>query len=222
MVPGSRRVTGLMRLPAEQVRVLGCLVEKEATTPQSYPLTLNALRLACNQSTNREPVMDLDDRQVEAALAALRERGLVRVVYSSSNRVPKYRHVLDEAWELDRAELAVLSVLSLRGPQTVGELKSRTERQHTFVDLAEVQSALDRLAVSRPEPLVVRLERRPGQKEVRYMVAFAEDADVRSGTAEPSGGPVVGLDELAAEVGRLRGDLDELRTAFEAFRASFE
>lgn len=212
----------MMRLPAEQVRVLGCLVEKETTTPQSYPLTLNALRLACNQSTNREPVMDLDDRQVEAALAALRERGLVRVVYSSSNRVPKYRHVLDEAWELDHAALAVLSVLSLRGPQTVGELKSRTERQHMFTDLAEVQSALDRLVGSRPEPLVVRLERRPGQKELRYAVAFGEGADVRAGTAEPSGGPVVGLDELAAEVGRLRGDLDELRTAFEAFRASFE
>ncbi len=157
-----------MELTPDEVRVLGCLVEKEATTPQSYPLTANALRLACNQSTSRDPVTDLSDHDIDVALQHLREIGLIRIVYSPSNRAPKYRHVLNEAWDLHAADLAVLSVLMLRGPQTPGELRSRTERQHRFVELAELDEVLDRLAGRQPEPFVVRLDRVPGQKEARY------------------------------------------------------
>src|SRR5437879_5611704 len=129
-----------MELTAEEVRVLGCLVEKEAATPQSYPLTLNALVNACNQLTGRDPVVAYDERTVEQALHSLRERGLTRIVHSRSNRVPKFRHVLDEALALERPELAVLCLLALRGPQTAGELRSRSERLHAFGDPGEVQA----------------------------------------------------------------------------------
>ncbi len=152
-------------LSAEEVRVLGCLVEKEATVPDSYPLTLNSLRSACNQSTSRDPVVAYDDRVVEGALTALRERGLTRTVYSTSNRATKYRHVVPDALGLDAAETAVLAVLMLRGPQTIGELKNRTERQHAFGSLDETAAALDTLA---SHGLALQLERQPGQKDARW------------------------------------------------------
>src|SRR5690348_4569323 len=117
-----------MELTAVQGRVIGCLIEKERATPQNYPLTLNALRLACNQSTNRDPVVDYDDHTIEAALGTLREQGITRIVYSTSNRAAKYRHVLDEVLKLEDDELAAICVLLLRGPQTLGEIKQRTER----------------------------------------------------------------------------------------------
>src|SRR5437764_6624019 len=121
-----------MELTEEEVRVIGCLIEKAITTPQYYPLTLNSLVTACNQSSNRSPVVSYDDVTVQDALATLRERGLTRIVYSTSNRATKYRHVLDEQLELDHRELAVLDVLMLRGPQTVGELRTRTDRMAEF------------------------------------------------------------------------------------------
>lgn len=211
-------------LSPEEVRVLGCLVEKHRTTPQSYPLTLNALRLACNQVTNRDPVVDYDDPTIERALAGLRSRGLTRVVYSTSNRATKYRHVLEEALGLDEAEIAALCVLALRGPQTTGEIKGRSERLHAFADLGEVQTALDRLAGREP-PLVVRLERRPGQKDARYAHLLAgpvrdEPVSVAAATPAPAPAPSE-LQALRAELEVVRAALADLRAEFDAFRSQF-
>lgn len=155
-------------LTADEIRVLGCLIEKESTTPDNYPLTLNGLRTACNQATSRDPVVSFADLDVERALTSLRERGLTRTVHSSSNRAAKYRHVVPETLQLEPAELALISVLMLRGPQTIGELKSRTERQHHFESTDQVAAGLEHLA-SREMPLVLHLERRPGQKDARWV-----------------------------------------------------
>ncbi|NNE12104.1 MAG: DUF480 domain-containing protein [Ilumatobacter sp.] len=160
-------------LTAEEARVLACLIEKEATTPDNYPMTVNALRNACNQSTSRDPVMAMTDAEVSAALASLRERGLTRTVHSTSNRATKYRHVAPEVYDLRPAETALLAVLLLRGHQTVGELKSRTARQHEFESTEEVAETLAGLA-ARPVPLVVELERRPGQKDRRWADLVSE------------------------------------------------
>ncbi len=156
-----------MPLSPEEVRILGCLVEKQLTTPDSYPLTQNALVAACNQISNRHPVVSYSDDLVRTTLTELRARQLARIIHVPGGRVPKHRHVLDEALELDQPEIAVLAVLALRGPQTVGELRTRTERMYEFASLSEVEETLERLA-ARPEPLVVRFERLPGQKESRY------------------------------------------------------
>ena len=155
-------------LTPEELRVLGCLIEKEATVPESYPLTVNSLRNACNQSTSRDPVVSYGDFEIESALTALRGRGLTRTVHSTSNRATKYRHVVPEALSLDAAETAILSVLMLRGPQTIGELKGRTERQHRFESTDEVAAGLAALA-AREQPLVLQLERAPGQKDARWV-----------------------------------------------------
>lgn len=155
-------------LTAEEARVLGCLIEKEATTPDAYPLTVNSLRNACNQSTSRDPVMTMNDHDVERALASLRARGLTRTVHSTSNRATKYKHVVPDALGLDAPATALLSVLMLRGPQTLGELKSRSDRQHTFASTDEVVQILADLVV-RERPLVRQLDRRPGQKDARWV-----------------------------------------------------
>jgi uncharacterized protein YceH (UPF0502 family) len=159
-------------LTPQEVRVLGCLIEKEATTPDVYPLTLNSLRNACNQATSRDPVVSYTDVDVEQALASLRSRGLTRTVHSTSNRATKYRHVLPEVLALDPAETALLSVLMLRGAQTVGELKGRTERQHRLASVDEVADVLTRLS-QRENPLVRRLDRQPGQKDARWVHLLA-------------------------------------------------
>src|SRR3954451_5179078 len=148
-----------------EIRVLGCLIEKQQTTPDVYPLSLNALRLACNQATNRDPVVDYDEATVRDALRRLALRGWTRLASGPGSRARKYRHLLPEALGLGEEELALLAVLMLRGPQTPGELKQRTERLHAFADLAAVEEALERL-VERGS--VARLQRRPGQKEERY------------------------------------------------------
>jgi hypothetical protein len=181
-------------LTPEEVRVAGCLVEKQMTTPDSYPLTHNALVAACNQLSNRDPVVSYDDSTVMHALAGLRAKQMARMLHVPGSRGPKHRHVLDEALEIDRGEVALLAVLGLRGPQTVGELRTRTERMHPFASLSEVEETLERLG-ARPEPLVVRLERQPGQKEARYAhllsgLAAAEEAaavpfDPAAGPAAP-------------------------------------
>ncbi|MEY2565937.1 MAG: uncharacterized protein QOE35_466 [Actinomycetota bacterium] len=150
-----------------QQRVVGCLVEKELTTPDQYPLSMNALIAACNQSTNRDPVVQLDERVVSNALENLKAESLVRVVFSKGNRVDKYRHVLPEALELDRASLAVITVLLLRGPQTAAELRARTERMHAFAATHAVEHVLAQLA-GRDDPLVTLLPRQPGRKEPRW------------------------------------------------------
>ncbi|MAT06529.1 MAG: hypothetical protein CL424_15935 [Acidimicrobiaceae bacterium] len=176
-------------LSDEEVRVLGCLVEKEATVPDTYPLTLNSLRSACNQSTSREPVVSYDEHTIERALTALRARGLTRTVHSTSNRAAKYRHVLPDALGLEPGETALVAVLMLRGPQTIGELKSRTERQHRFGSTDEVTAALERLA---GRGIVQRLERQPGQKDARWVHLLSPTA-IPSDPSTPTttGTPVV-------------------------------
>src|SRR3954465_11038451 len=154
-----------MDLDAAEVRVLGCLIEKQRTTPDTYPLTLNALRLACNQSTNRDPVVDYDEPTIRAALERLARRRFVRLASGHTTRATKYRHMLDDTLSLDSAELAVLAVLMLRGPQTPGALRQRTARLHRFADHDSLDAVLEQLA---ERDFVMRLDRRPGQKEQRY------------------------------------------------------
>jgi uncharacterized protein len=159
---------------AVELRVLGCLIEKQRTTPDVYPLSLNALRLACNQSTNREPVVDYDEPAIRDALQRLSSKGWVRLASGPTSRAVKYRHLFDEALTLSGSEISLLTVLMLRGAQTVGELKSRTERLHRFGSLAEVDESLNALA---GRELVERLERRPGQKEERWEHRLGETAE---------------------------------------------
>src|ERR1043165_7495991 len=150
-----------------EVRVAGSLVEKPLPPPDYYPLTLNALVHACNQISNRDPVVSYDERTVEEAIEGLRRKNLVYVFYGSESRVPKYKHMMREGFELSPAELAALCVLMLRGPQTVGEIRGRTGRLYEFADLREVETTLEGLA-QRDEPLVVKLPRQAGRKEARY------------------------------------------------------
>jgi uncharacterized protein YceH (UPF0502 family) len=159
-------------LSAPEIRVLGCLLEKQRTTPDAYPLSLNALRLACNQATNRDPVTEYDEAVIRDALHRLSRRRWARLASGAGSRAPKYRHLLDEALGLPEDELAVLCVLMLRGPQTPGELKQRTERLHPLADLSAVLDALDRLI---GRELAERLPRRPGQKEERYTHLLGDD-----------------------------------------------
>jgi uncharacterized protein len=157
-----------MELSQIEVRVLGCLAEKQLTTPQQYPLTLNALTLACNQTSNRDPVVSYDEQTVEAAVTSAKTKGLARFVHPSHGRSAiRFAHMLEEALGVDRRQLCILAVLMLRGPQTPGELRSRTERMEPFESLSDIEGELVRLA-QREDPLVVRLTRRPGQKEERY------------------------------------------------------
>jgi uncharacterized protein YceH (UPF0502 family) len=163
-----------MELSATETRVLGCLLEKQRTTPDAYPLSLNALRLACNQSTNRDPVVDYDDGVLRDALHRLERRGFTRLASGAGSRAAKYRHLLAEALPMDAGEQAIVCVLMLRGPQTPGELKQRTERMHPFADLGAVQETLSQLI---ERELVTRLERRPGHKEERYAQLLQADAE---------------------------------------------
>jgi len=167
-----------MELSAAETRVLGCLLEKQRTTPDAYPLSLNALRLACNQSTNRDPVVDYDDAIIRDALHRLERRGYARMASGAGSRAPKYRHLLAEALPMSSDEQAVICVLMLRGPQTPGELKQRTERMHAFADLTAVHETLDRLI---GRELVARLERRPGHKEERYAQLLQGEDEQPSG-----------------------------------------
>ncbi len=205
-----------MNLSATEIRVLGCLMEKQRTTPDAYPLSLNALRLACNQSTNREPVVQYDDAVLRDALHRLERRGYTRLASGAGSRAPKYRHLLAEALPMAEDEQAVMCVLMLRGPQTPGELKQRTERMHAFADLAGVHEALHRLI---GRALVAVLERRPGQKEERYLQLLGEDAEVpdtiASATAPtPTPTPATHVVEALEErVARLERDVKQLREA---------
>jgi uncharacterized protein YceH (UPF0502 family) len=196
-----------MDLDAAELRVLGCLIEKQRTTPDVYPLSVNALRTACNQSTNREPVVSYDEPTIRAALDELSRRGWVRLASGPGSRAVKYRHLLDDALGLSDAEISLLAVLMLRGAQTLGELKQRTERLHRFESLPEVDATLRDLGA---RELVVRLPRRPGQKEERYSHRLDDEApDVEP---EPSAEPGIAerLARLEAEVRELRERLDAL------------
>jgi len=207
-----------MELTPVQVRVLGCLLEKERTTPDTYPLTMNALLTACNQTTNRWPVVTLGDATVGNAIENLKGLGLLRVVYSRSNRADKYRHVLGEAWGLDDGELAVLGVLMLRGAQTTAELRTRTERSHSFAGMDELGAALNRLA-ARDEPLVVDLGRSPGQKEPRWGHLLGGDVPAADGlpvAESPRSSRSERIDALEATVTTLGDDLRQLRADHDA------
>ena len=210
-----------MKLTPVQSRIVGCLIEKEMATPDNYPLTMNGLLAACNQTSNRNPVTKLDEATVSNALLNLRSDNVVRIVYSRSNRADKYRHVLDEIFALEPEHLAVLSVLMLRGPQTAGELRSRTERLHPFASQEEVDEALRQLA-GRNEPLVARLERRPGQKESRWAHLLGADlAEILAADDDDDDEPAADgrpprIDRVAAledAVAGLRTDLERMQRA---------
>jgi uncharacterized protein len=219
-------------LTEAEVRVLGALVEKEVTTPEYYPLSVNALMNACNQKSNREPVMTLSEDAVRLALRSLSDQALVRSAGGDS-RVAKFEHRLNEFYNFHRHEIAVLCVLMLRGPQTPGELRTRAERMYGFEDLEAVHAALNLLM--RREPALVKvLPRQPGTKESRYMhllggeeapkmdtdVAFSQTAGMPSATTASAGGER--MVQLAAEVDELRREIETLRQQFAAFQKQFE
>ena len=199
-----------MDADAVEIRVLGCLIEKQRTTPDAYPLSLNALRLACNQSTNRDPVVDFDERTIRAALERLSNRRWARLASGAGSRAVKYRHLLDEALALPEPELALLAVLMLRGPQTSGELKGRSDRLYSFESLEEVDRTLEELA---GRGLVARLPRRPGQKEQRYaqLLGGDEAAESEAAAAPPEERRDDRVGTLEARVARLEEEVAALR-----------
>jgi uncharacterized protein YceH (UPF0502 family) len=186
-----------------ELRVLGCLIEKQRTTPDVYPLSLNALRAACNQTTNRDPVVEYDEDTVRAALRRLEQRRWVRLASGRGSRAVKFRHLLDEALGIGEPELALLAVLTLRGAQTAGELKARAERLHPFASLAEVDETLDRMI---ERELAVRLPRGPGQKEERYrqLLGGEEETGTTAADVAPAGDLEARVERLEAEVASLR------------------
>ncbi|MEW6152987.1 MAG: YceH family protein [Actinomycetota bacterium] len=205
-----------------QVRVLGCLVEKERTTPDNYPLTMNGLLTACNQTTNRSPVVTFTEAVVSNAIVNLRADNLVRIDHSRSNRADKYRHVLDQVLGVGNAEVSLLAVLMLRGPQTVAELRARTERLHRFAGPDEVDEALARLATRSPAPLAVRLAPLPGHREARWAHLLAGDVgpeELALASASPPGGGdgsrgqsrTERIEALEDAVAVLQAELAELR-----------
>ena len=207
-----------------EVRVLGCLVEKEATTPESYPLSLNALTNACNQKTNREPVMELEERTVQASIDGLIKKTLVATRSGAGSRVPKYAHRLHDRlrpdFDFSREELAPLCELMLRGPQTLGELKTRSARIHEFADIAALAAALERLERRTDGPYVTRLARRPGQKEARYAHLLTgappiEPEILVSDVVTVTSDDAARLTELELEVQSLRRDLTALSARLE-------
>jgi uncharacterized protein YceH (UPF0502 family) len=223
----------LLLSPVE-CRVLGALVEKEITTPEYYPLSLNALVNACNQKSNREPVMNLDESAVRQALHSLDRQSLIRSVSASDSRVTKYEHRLQEAFNFYRHEIAILCVLLLRGPQTPGELRTRTERMHSFDDLSAVQSSLNHL-MKREPPLAIVLPRQPGTKESRYAHLLAGDVDVFEPKSEVetsttmNSGDAERIALLEKEVAALRQnvadfakEIADLRQQFSQFKRQFE
>ncbi len=217
-----------------ETRVLGSLIEKDITTPDYYPLSLNALVNACNQKNNRDPVMHLDEDAVRQALDALHDQRLAGPTSSADSRVTKYEHRLQEVFNFTRGETAVLCVLLLRGPQTPGELRGRTERMHRFEDLTEVQSTLERL-IGREPPLVKVLARQPGTKEARSMHLLAGDREEPQGVGSTSPGPsswsasgsrstldgerIARLENEVAELGK---EVAELKQQLASFRQQFE
>lgn len=209
----------------EEARVLACLVEKELTTPDGYPLTLNSLLAACNQKTSRDPVVNYDTNTVQLAIQGLKEKGYLRVVSGAEHRVPKYKHDLPFMLRLSPAQTAVLTVLMLRGAQTVGEIRGRTDRMHEFATLDDVSETLRDLMDHMGKQLVTELERLPGTKEPRFahllcgapVVSQLAAADTRRAAGDPSE-----ISALREEVDQLRAELQLLRNEFTAFRQQFE
>ena len=218
-------------LTPTEVRVLGSLVEKQITTPEYYPLTLNALTLACNQKNNRNPVTTLSEGEVEQALDSLREKNLAYVFHGSTSRVPKFKHVMPEIFHLSPAELAVMCALMLSGGQTVGEIRGRSARLYEFSGLDEVEDTLHALSTKDSEPLVTKLPRQSGQKEVRYahllsgeinveqMPAASESRAAHRSPRMNDSEQVAGLQERVAG---LSAEVESLRLQFEEFKKQFE
>jgi uncharacterized protein YceH (UPF0502 family) len=209
-----------------EARVLGALVEKDITTPDYYPLSLNALVNACNQKNNRDPVMNLDESAVREALSGLQEVRLAGPASGADSRVTKYEHRLQDVFNFLRGETAVLCVLLLRGPQTPGELRGRTERMHRFEDLEAVQSSLQRL-MQREPPLAVMLPRQPGMKESRYVHLLSGVVDVselpeRTATVVAGDGESERFTHLEEQVAELQREVSDLKQLFEGFRKQFE
>ena len=224
-------MANLVLIPAE-VRVLGALVEKSIATPDYYPLSLNALTNACNQLTNREPVMSLDESEVTRSLEGLRVKRLASVYHGSESRIARYKHTLNEAILLTPAETALLCVLMLRGPQTVGELRTRSERLFTFDSLLEVEETLNALATRTSDPLVAKLPRQPGTKESRYthllagpIETAAPAMEISALPAAPASAPAAAearVAQLEAELATVRRDVIALQDQFSAFKKQFE
>jgi len=214
------------KLTEVEARIVGALVEKQLTTPEYYPLTLNALTAACNQKSNRDPVVSFDEETVTRTLENLRDKNLVYVFYGSTSRVPKYKHMLPSVYELEPSEVAVICVLLLRGAQTLGELRGRTDRLYDFTGLGEVNETLDNL-MRRDEPLVVKLERQAGQKEVRYAHLLSGEIHVSAYAKEVSSSGSKQADNerlttLETELENLRGEFNLFRQSFEEFKKQFE
>jgi uncharacterized protein YceH (UPF0502 family) len=212
------------QLKDEEVRVLGSLVEKDITTPDYYPLSLNALVNACNQKNNRDPVMNLDEDAVRQALHLPQEKRLAGPAGGADSRVSKYEHRLQEVFNFDRREIAILCVLLLRGPQTPGELRGRTERMYRFGDLEELQTTLQHLGQREP-PLVKMLPRQPGTKEARYIHLFS--ADLRAWETAPAAAKATEANDdriavLEQQVTELRNELATIKEEFASFRKQFD
>lgn len=210
-----------------EARIVGCLVEKQLTTPEYYPLTLNSLTAACNQKSNRDPVVAYDETTILAAIDTLRDKNLVYLFYGSSSRAVKYKHMLPSVYELEPPAVAVIAVLLLRGPQTIGELRERTGRLHEFSSLGEVSETLDTL-VNREPPLIAKLDRQPGQKEARFahLLSGEVKGDIAAPVREtPAASPAVPSDrigKLEREVESLRSELSAFRETFDEFRKQFD
>jgi uncharacterized protein YceH (UPF0502 family) len=217
----------IILLDEVETRVLGALVEKELTTPEYYPLSLNALVNACNQKSNRDPVMNFDEEGVREALRTLEKKGLAGPADNMVSRVSKYEHRLQEAYNFTRHETAILAELLLRGPQTPGELRSRADRMHKFDDLGIVQSTLQRL-MKREPPLVKVLPRQPGTKEARYAHLMSGDVELPAADLTASGAATGGASSsdrtarLEDQVETLQSDIADLKQQFAAFRKQFE
>lgn len=206
-------------LASDQARVLGCLIEKDRTTPDQYPMSLNGVRVACNQVSNRDPIVDYSEGAVERTLRGLSDMGMARMVHRPGDRVVKYRHAADEFYGFDAKELSLIAVLLLRGPQTPGELRQRTNRYVEFTDLADIEASLEQL---RTRGAVVRLERKPGQKEHRYLEVLSdrgapgERADDQETAETPPPGAVTAVaTSEPAELAALRTELDDLKARFD-------
>jgi uncharacterized protein YceH (UPF0502 family) len=213
-----------LELSPIETRVLGALLEKERTTPEYYPLSLNGLVVACNQTTNRDPIVSYDDRTVERGLDGLREKKLAMLVHTAGARVPKYRHTLLDIYNLDGREVALLCVLMMRGPQTLGELRSRTERMSGSMNLPEAEKYLEELTAGE-DPLVRVIPARPGQKEKRYVQLLSGEPELESLTPPAAAGtPVSGrsrLDTLEAELNALKSEFQALREELTEFKKLF-
>lgn len=212
-----------------ETRVLASLVEKQVTTPEYYPLTINSLTLACNQKNNRHPVTSYTEQQVAQALETLREKNLTYVYYGSTSRVPKYKHVMPEVLRLSRPELALMCALMLRGPQTLGELRSNASRLNEFSGLEEIEQTLNDLISRDSDPLVVRLPRQPGQKEVRFAHLLSGEINIETlAEAEhetqhaPRRSNADQLERIEQRVSELSAEFEKLRQQFEEFRKQFE